>query len=404
MNGNGGVVDRADRPTIPESEYATRLRLVQEQMAAAGIDVLVVYGDDRAVFGPANTRWLVDYAPHFEAVCLAVPVRGMPQAATGAEAESFYLNQSRLGRVHVVEDFCNPDEEYPYARPIPFAAYLDAIRDELGHPIRRIGMVERIWIPEWLMQRWRTVVSEEGIEKFDHAWYGLKSRKSPAEIAVMTYAYALAEAGLAAGQSALAPGVTERDLAAEIEYAMRKGGSEGCGIDTIVGSGKRNTSPILTRAYPRVIEGGDLVLFTIAPRYEGYHAAIGRPFVVDGPASPQMAAASHCSIEASHAIVDALRVGARGCDVAAAGLEVFEREGLLQHNVYSGNHTIGTAEFEPPILTSTSQLVIEPDMVFSVDVPCFFADWGGIRYEDGYRLTSEGPIRMNATPLLPLPT
>ena len=72
--------------------------------------------------------------------------------------------------------------------------------------------------------------------------------------------------------------------------------------------------------------------------------------------------------------------------------------------MYSGNHTIGTAEFEPPILTSTSQLVIEPDLVFSVDGPCFFADWGGIRYEDGYRLTSEGPIRMNATPLLPLPT
>jgi len=88
--------------------------------------------------------------------------------------------------------------------------------------------------------------------------------------------------------------------------------------------------------------------------------------------------------------------------VAAAGLQVFEREGLLAHNVYSGNHTIGTAEFEPPILTSTSDLVLDEDMVFSVDVPCFFAEWGGMRYEDGYRLTRGGPVRMNHSPLLPL--
>jgi len=402
MDPHPGLEDRGARPVIPGEEYGERLARVQSRMRELDLDVLVIYGDDRAVFGPANTRWLVDYAPHFESVCLAVPARGVPQAATGAEAESFYLNQSRLGAVHVVDDFCNPDEEYPYARPIPFAAYLDAVRDQLGHEPRRVGMIERLWMPEWLVARWRGLVGEESLVKFDHAWYGLKSRKSPAEIEVMTYAYALAEAGLAAGLAALAPGVSERDLAAEIEYAMRKAGSEGCGIDTIVGSGQRNTSPILTRAYPRVIEGGDLLLFTIAPRYEGYHAAIGRPFMVDGPATAAMAAASSCSIEAAGAIVAAMQVGGRRCPVAAAGLQVFEREGLLAHNVYSGNHTIGTAEFEPPILTSTSDLVLDEDMVFSVDVPCFFAEWGGMRYEDGYRLTRGGPVRMNHSPLLPL--
>jgi len=43
-------------------------------------------------------------------------------------------------------------------------------------------------------------------------------------------------------------------------------------------------------------------------------------------------------------------------------------------------------------------------MVFSVDVPCFFAEWGGIRYEDGYRLTADGPVRMNETPQIELST
>ena len=97
MDLHPGIADRDLRPVIPTEEFADRLRRVQAEMAAMDIDVLVVYGDDRAVFGPANTRWLVDYAPHFESVCLAIPVRGLPQAATGAEAESFYINQSRRG-------------------------------------------------------------------------------------------------------------------------------------------------------------------------------------------------------------------------------------------------------------------------------------------------------------------
>ena len=64
-------------------------------------------------------------------------------------------------------------------------------------------------------------------------------------------------------------------VAAEIEAAMRRAGAEGTGIDTIVASGP-NTRPILARATFRPIGADDLVLLTIAPCYEGYHAAIGR--------------------------------------------------------------------------------------------------------------------------------
>ncbi len=58
--------------------------------------------------------------------------------------------------------------------------------------------------------------------------------------------------------------------------------------------------------------------------------------------------------------------------------------------------------FEPPILTSTSDYVIHEDMVVSVDVPLFFAPWGGFRYEDGYQVTSNGAVKLNPSPLEPL--
>lgn len=398
------------RPIIPTAEFYQRIARVQAAMAEEDLDVLVIYGDDRAVFGPANTRWLVDYAPHFESVCLAVPAKGVPQAATGAEAESFYRNTARAGEVHAVTDFCNPDEEYPYAKPITFTDFLKRVEGELGHKISRIGVIEEIWIPEWLLKIWRGVAGEgagmstgvSALVPFDKRWYMLKAIKSPAEIAVMKYAYQLAEAGLEAGVGAIAAGVSEREVAAEIEYAMRKLGSEGSGIDTIVGSGVGNTQPILTRATSKKIASSELVLLTIAPRYEGYHAAIGRPFMVEGAASEAMVHASKTAIEAGEAIVAKLRAGAIAKDVVEAGLRVFRPEGLIEHCVYSGNHTIGTAEFEPPILTSDSELILEENMVFSVDVPVFFTEWGGLRYEDGYLITADGPERLNSTTTNPL--
>lgn len=391
-----------ERPTIPTPEFAERLARVQAAMAEQGLDVLVLYGDDRAVFGANATRWLLDYAAHFESCCVIVPRSGVPHVATGAEAELFYRNTARLGEVHVVRDFCMPDEEYPYTHPITFDQYVAAARREMDGEVRRVGIVERLWAPEWLMNRWRESFPGAEIVPFDHTWYGLKAIKSPAEIEVIRYAYDLAEAGLAAGRSALAAGARERDVAAEIEYVMRKGGSEGSGIDTIVGSGVQNTTAILTRAYPRVIQRGEMVLLTIAPRYEGYHSAIGRPYMVDGSASPELAAASEGAIAAADAVVAALKPGATGAEVAQAGLKVLAERGLLELCVYSGNHSVGTSEFEPPILTSTSDYVVHEHMVVSVDVPLFFASWGGMRYEDGYLVTADGPVKLTTSPLEPL--
>ena len=116
----------------------------------------------------------------------------------------------------------------------------------------------------------------------ERAMCGLRARKSAAEIAVIRHAYRLAAIGLDAAVAAIHPGVTESAVAAEAEAAMRRAGAEGTGIDTIVASGP-NARPILGRATFRQIERDDLVVLTMAPRYQGYHGAIGRPVFVGDP-------------------------------------------------------------------------------------------------------------------------
>ena len=88
----------------------------------------------------------------------------------------------------------------------------------------------------------------------------LRCIKSQQEIKVIQHAYNIAQKGVQKGIEVAQAGITERELAAEIEYDMRKLGSEGMGIDTIVGSGKINTRSIITRATSRKVKNGEFGL------------------------------------------------------------------------------------------------------------------------------------------------
>ena len=194
------------------------------------------------------------------------------------------------------------------------------------------------------------------------------------------------------------PGVTEREVAAEIDAAMRRAGSEGTGIDTIVASGP-NSRPILARSTFRPIETNDMVLLTIAPRYEGYHAAIGRAVLV-GDVKPEIKHALDVAIQAQQACFAALRPGVEGREVEAIGRRIVAEGNLGQYFLYSGVHSVGVIEFEPPIFGPSSPAIVEEDMVLSIDIPMFNAPWGGLRVESGYLITADGAEPLHSTPNL----
>jgi Xaa-Pro aminopeptidase len=230
----------------------------------------------------------------------------------------------------------------------------------------------------------------------ENALCDLRALKSPAEIEVIRYAYRIAEAGFQAGVEAIQEGVTEREIAAEIDTAMRRAGAEGTGIDTIVASGP-NSRPILARSTFRQIQPDELVLLTVAPRYEGYHAAIGRPVTVGDPGA-EIVRAVDTAIRAQQACAKAMRPGVEGRQVEAIGRRIVEEAGLGGYFLYSGVHSVGVIEFEPPIFGPSSPARLKKDMVISIDIPMFNTPWGGLRVEDGYLITEAGAERLHQTP------
>jgi Xaa-Pro aminopeptidase len=385
------------RPIIPPDEYPRRWRRVQSLMQAEGLDLLFAYGNDRAVFGPAHVRWLADIPVHFEPMAVLVPPAGDPVVVCGPESDQYALRVGQVRDVRVLREFTHPDEDYPFSRIETLSDIVAGLTGR-ARSVRRLGIAGRGLLDVATASALETALPGARWVDVEHAMCGLRARKSAPEIAVIRHAYRLAEAGIAAAVAAIHPGATESAVAAEAEAAMRRAGAEGTGIDTIVASGP-NSRPILGRATFRRIEQDDLVVLTVAPRYQGYHGAIGRPVLVGKPGSEARAAldAARRAQDACRALI---RPGIEGREVEAAGRQVMETAGLGQNFLYSGIHSVGLIEFEPPIFGPTSEGTLEEGMVISVDIPVFNAPWGGLRVEDGFLVTATGAERLDDTPYL----
>lgn len=386
----------AMKPTIPVTEYRQRWRKVQALMAERELDFLAAYADDRAVFGPAHARWLANFPVHFEPVCILLPRQGDPVLLCGPESDQYALLVGQISDVRVLREFTHPDEDYPYAKIQSLAEIMAETVDLQA--VRKAGLAGRGLMSADLVTAFKKALPEAEWLDVENALCNLRAQKSPAEIEVIRYAYQIAQVGLQAGVETIRPGVTEREVMAEIEAAMRRAGAEGTGIDTIVASGP-HTRPILARSTFRQIQTDELILLTVAPRYEGYHAAIGRPVLLGQPGA-EIRRGLEAAAQAQEACYQALRPGREGREVEAIGRQIIEAAGLGPYFLYSGVHSVGVIEFEPPIFGPSSSAQLKENMIISIDIPLFNTPWGGLRIEDGYLLTETGAERLHETAYL----
>jgi Xaa-Pro aminopeptidase len=385
----------SSNPFIPASEFPQRWQRVQAFMQVSGLDLLLAYADDRQTYGPAHARWLTDFPVMFEPVLVLLRPTGEPMLLCGPESDEYARTRSQAATVRVLREFTHPDEDYPYSTIESLSDILRALIDDLAS-VRRVGIAGRSLMNADLYAALTTTLPDAAWQDVDQAVSMLRAVKSPAEIEVIRYAYRCAEAAMAAAIEATGAGVTERQIAAEADIAMRRMGAESVAFDTVVVSGPFTRS-ILGRSTFRVIQPGDLVVITIAPRYEGYHAAIARPVFV-GEVDPVIRRAFEVAYDAQQQCIDLLRPGIEGRSVDQHGRRVVEASGFGAYYLYTGVHSVGVIEFEPPIFSSHNPTRLEPGMVVSIDIPMFNAPWGGLRIEDGFLITESGYERLHDTP------
>jgi Xaa-Pro aminopeptidase len=225
---------------------------------------------------------------------------------------------------------------------------------------------------------------------------GARCVKDAEEIELIAQAQALADAAFADILGSIRAGRTEREVALELEYAMRRAGSDGVAFPLIVASGPNSALPH-AGVTDRVIERGDFVKLDFGARVGGYRSDMTRTVVV-GAASPRHRQIYEGVRLANEAGIDAVAAGRTGIEVDAEARAVLDRlgiEGAFRHGL---GHGVGLDVHEGPSLSPKGERALESGMVVTVEPGVYVPGFGGVRIEDlvvveagGCRVLSTAP-------------
>lgn len=209
---------------------------------------------------------------------------------------------------------------------------------------------------------------------------GLRKVKDTEELGRMRKAGEITVAGMKAAYETIRPDVTEIEVAAEIEYAMRKRGGYGTAFGTIVASGIRSAYPHGGCAERR-IRKGDLVVVDIGAIYEYYCSDMTRTFVAGEPSNKQEKLYEVVKTAEEEAY-RAIRAKARGKDVDQAARKIIDDAGYGEYFNHGLGHGVGLEVHEGPVLSPISKDRLAVGNVVTDEPGIYIAGFGGVRIED----------------------
>ena len=230
----------------------------------------------------------------------------------------------------------------------------------------------------------------------------LRAIKSPAEIAYVRRAAALADAALLAGLSEIRAGAHEADILAAMQGAVLKGGGDYPGNEFIIGSGE---DALLCRykSGRRRLSENDQITLEFAGVWRHYHAALMRTVIVGRPA-PRHVELHAAARAALAAVEDAMRPGATFGEVFDAHARAMDGRGLEAHRLNACGYSLG-ARFTPswmdwPMFYRGSPVTVEPDMVLFAHMILMDSDAGAAMcLGRTYLTTADAPLSLSTAPI-----
>lgn len=342
---------------------AGRQQRVIEGARAAGVDALLVTH-------LPNVRWLTGFSGTAGILlltadrCLLVTdFRYAEQAAAeaGGAAEVVIERASVWGRVEREARGLGPCR-------LGFEAHVMAVR-EAGR-----------------LDGWEGVTPVPLVETVE----AHRASKDANELALIRQAAGVAQRALDEVLPTIRAGERELDVAARLEAALRREGSEWHPFETIVASGPRSALPH-ARTSQRVLARGELLLIDFGARVGGYCSDITRTMVV-GKADARQQEIHAIVEEAQRSAREGIRAGMTGREADALARDLITQRGFGPMFGHSLGHGVGLEVHEGPRLAATAQGRLPVGAVVTVEPGIYLPGWGGVRLEDDVWLSESGPV------------
>lgn len=371
---------------ITKEEFAMRVKKTQAAMDAAGLDILLTYGNEAE---PQYVRYYSNYWPSFESAMVMIPKEGEAVLLIGPESETLarYWSQiPRIERIKILRESSEP--EYPGEKLNNlynlFSECLNADSNRkigiCGYPLMYTPVYEGI----------RQAAAAFGCEvvRAEELVIRQKMIKTPSEIAIMKQAALMSEAAVVKAIETMHSGMTETQVVGIAEGVIRELGAESEAYPMWVLSGE-NTTHAIGRPDPfRVIEKNSVVQLQFGARLSGYASSVGRPVIV-GKVNDDAKELIEIGLEAHMRTFDWLKEGRPAREVDAEYRAFLKSRGAEGCNLYGPCHGTGLMEGEHPWIEANSDYDLEPGLTYMVDT--FLKRNGvGLRWEDQIVITESG--------------
>ncbi len=253
------------------------------------------------------------------------------------------------------------------------------------------------------IESWRALAKavggEEKLEPSNQLIRSLREVKDTEEIKFIHEACRIADAGLKAAAETIHVGVSEKQVAAEAEYAMRKAGSDGVAFETILSCGECCAYPHGS-AMERIIGEGDFVIVDLGATYRFYRSDITRTFISGKPTEKQTRIYEAVRLAQQKAF-EAIKPHVLAREIDSVARHTIADAGFGDYFVHNLGHGVGLEVHETPILSPDSRDLLQAGNVVTDEPGIYLPGFGGVRIEDTVLVTPDGAEKLTQAPYEP---
>lgn len=224
----------------------------------------------------------------------------------------------------------------------------------------------------------------------------LREVKTEDEIEIIQEAVNIAEKGFDYILGFVKPGITEIEVANELDFYMRKLGATEVSFDTIVASGVRSAMPHGV-ASDKIIENGDMVTIDFGCYYKGYVSDMTRTFAVGDPGE-ELKEIYEIVYQANKKVAEAAKPGMTGAELDAVARDYITEHGYGEAFGHTTGHGIGLEIHEGPAISFRNEEELVVNNVITNEPGIYIPNLGGVRIEDDLVITKEGNYNLMSSP------